>query len=123
MKQVYSRSFTVTFLSGDSGYVFADRIDPGHILHVHSCSAYSPARHASDNAIIGIRQGGQDIIVTAQAPLAAQDAIDASNDFFVGESDQIFAYFPDARNTDLIGIHINGILLPLSEWEGLLELR
>lgn len=117
MRQVYNRSFTVAFTTGDSGYVFADRIEPGFVLHVHSCSAYSPARHASDNAVIGIRSGGQDIIVTAQAPLAAQDAIDAPTDFYAGEHDQVFALFPDARNTDSIGIHISGELLPLYQLE------
>lgn len=121
MKQVYSRSFTVTFLTGDSGYVFADRIDPGNVLHVHSCSAYSPEREVSDDVIVGIRNGGQDQILTAQAPLAAQRGVDVPNDFFIGEGDQLFAYFPDVDNGDSIGIHINGVLLPLSELEKMAE--
>lgn len=117
MKQVYNRSFAATWLTGDSGYVFSDRIDPGYVLHVHSCSAYSPEREASDDVVIGIRSGSGDTIVTAQAPLAAQRAVDTPNDFFLGEGDQLFAYFPDVDNTDVIGIHINGVLMPLDEWE------
>jgi hypothetical protein len=116
MRQIYSRSFTVTFTTGDSGYVFAEKIDPGFILHVHSCCAYSPQRELSDDVIIGIRNGGEDVVLTGQAPLAAQRSVDVPNPFFVGEGDQVFAYFPDVDNGDSIGIHINGVLLTLSEW-------
>lgn len=121
MRQIYSRSFTVTFSTGDSGYVFADKIDPGYILHVLSCVGYSPEREASDDVILGIRNGGQDIFLTAQAPLAAQRGVDTPTDFLVGESDQVFAYFPDADDTDKIGIHLNGVLIHLREWEAMLE--
>lgn len=117
MRQIYSRSFTVTFTTGDSGYVFADRIDPGYVLHVLSCCAYSPQREASDAVIIGIRNGGQDIILTAQSPLAAQRGVDTPTDFYVGESDELFAYFPNVDNNDSIGIHINGELMTLEDWE------
>ncbi len=116
MRQIYSRSFTVTFSTGDSGYVFAEKIDPGHVLEVFSCTAYSPQRAASANVIIGIRNGGEDIILTAQAPLAAQRGVDAPNKFFVGEGDQVFAYFPGVATTNTIGIHINGVLHDLEEW-------
>jgi hypothetical protein len=116
MRQIYSRSFTATLASGGSRYVFAEKIDPGNILHVHSCSAYSLQREASDNVIIGIRNGGEDLILTAQAPLAIQRGVDAPNSFFVGEGDQAFGYFPDGDDTDTIGIHLNGVLIPLSEW-------
>ena len=117
MRQVYNRVFAIPWLTGDSGYVYSERIQPGYVLHVLSCSAHSPARHASDNAIIGISQGGEEIIITAQAPLAAQDAIDAPNDFYVGEGGRVYAKFTDARNTDSIAIHINGEILPLCDWE------
>lgn len=121
MRQVYNRSFAVTFLTGDSGYVFADKVPPGHILHVHSCVGYSAQREASDDVLIGIREAGTDLYLTAKAPLAAQRAVDVPKDFFAGEGDQIFAYFPDADNTDVLEVHINGVLLKLTEWEAGLE--
>lgn len=121
MRQVYSRSFTVTFLTGDSGYVFSEKIDPGWILLVLSCCAYAPERELSDDVIVGIRNGGQDIILTAQAPLAAQRGVDTPTGFLVGESDQVFAYFPDADNGDSLGIHLNGFLVPLEEWDKRVE--
>jgi len=121
MRQIYSRSFTVTFTTGDGGYVFAERIAPGQILHVLSCSAYSPEREASDDVIVGIRNGGQDIILTAQAPLAVQRGVDTPTPFLVGESDRVFAYFPDVDNGDSIGIHINGVLISREDWEALPE--
>lgn len=121
MRQIYSRGFTVTFSTGDSGYVFAERIDPAYVLHVLSCCAYSTGRGANDDVIIGIRNGGQDIILTAQAPLAAQRGVHTPTPFLVGESDQVFAYFPDAGNGESIGIHLNGFLTTREEWEAMLE--
>jgi hypothetical protein len=121
MRQIYSRSFTVAFTTNDSGYVLAEKIDPGQILHVLSCCAYSPERDASDDVIIGIRNGGQDIILTAQAPLAAQRGVDTPTPFLVGESDQLFAYFPDVENGDSIGIHINGVIMSREDWEDMPE--
>jgi hypothetical protein len=117
MRQIYSRSFTVTFSTGDSGYVFSERIDPGYILHVISCCAYSSAREASDDVIIGIRNGGQDIVLTAQAPLAAQRGVDTPNNFYVGEGDQVFANFPDCDDTDVLEIHLNGVLTTREDFE------
>lgn len=117
MRQVYSRSFTVTWLTGDSGYVFSETIDSGYILHVHSCFAYSPLRDANDNIVIGVRNGGQDIILQGQATAAAQKGSQVGTDFFVGEGDQVFAYFPDAENNDTIGIHLNGVLIKREDWE------
>jgi len=117
MRQVYSRSFTVTWLTGDSGYVFSETIDSGYILHVHSCFAYAPEREANDDIIIGIRNGGQDMILQAQATLAVQLGASVPVDFFVGEGDQVFAYFPDADNNDKIGIHLNGVLIGREDWE------
>jgi hypothetical protein len=117
MKQVYNRSFTVVWSTGDSGYVLSDRIEPGYVLHVLSCCAYSAQREASDDVVIGIRNGGEDIPLTAQAPLAAQMAVNTPTDFVLGEGDQVFAYFPDADNADSIALHINGELIDLSSWE------
>lgn len=121
MRTIYSRSFTVTFSTGDSGYVFAEKIDPGYVLHVHNCFAYAPQREASDDIIIGIRNGGQDILLQAYATLAAQVGSATGGGFFVGEGDQVFAYFPDADNGDSLGIHLNGVLVSLKDWEKMVE--
>lgn len=117
MRQVYNRRFTATFSSGGSTYVFAEKIQPGYVLRVHSCFAYSPQRDANDNIIIGVRNGGEDVLVAADAPLAARKGISTPTDFFVGEGDQVFASFPEAENEDSLGIHLNGVLLTLKEWE------
>jgi len=117
MRQIYSRSFTVTFSTGGSGYVFSEKIDPGYVLHVHSCFAYAPEREANDDIVIGIRNGGQDVILFAVAPAATQRGADVTRDFYVGEGDQVFAYFPDVDNTDTIGINLNGELMTRVDWE------
>jgi len=121
MRQIYTRSFTVTFLTGDSGYVFSENIKSGHVLHVHSCCAYSSAREASDDVIIGIRELAGDFMLTAQAPLAAQRGVDVPKDFFVGEGDRVFAYFPDADNTDVLELHINGEFMTREDYEAGME--
>lgn len=121
MRQVYSRSFTVTFTTGGSGYVFSEKLKPGQILHVHSCFAYAPEREANDNIIMGIRNGGADVIIRAQATLAVQRGMEAGTDFFVGEGDQVFAYFPNVDDGDSIGIHLIGVIMALDEWEKMAE--
>jgi hypothetical protein len=117
MRQIYNRSFAVVFTTGDSGYVFSDKMEPGDVLEVKSCCAYSSSRDANDDVVIGIRNGGQDVILTAKAPLAAEWGVETQTPFLLGESDQAFAYFQDADNGCTLEIHINGILTPLKEWE------
>jgi len=121
VRQVYSRSFYVTFATGDSGYVFSDKIESGYVLHVHSCFAYAPEREANDDIIVGIRDGGLDMIMQAQATAATQRGSAVDRDFFVGEGDQVFAYFPDADNGDSLSIHINGVLTLLKDWDKMAE--
>jgi len=121
MKQIYSRSFTVTFSTGDSGYVYAEKISPGMVLRVETCFAYAPERVASDNIILGIKDGAENIIIRASAPLAAQKGIANDNSFWLGEGDQLFAYFPDADDTDQLGIHVIGVLNTLEEWRKIME--
>jgi len=121
MRQIYSRSFTATATTGGSNYVYAEKIDPGQILHVHTCFAYSPLRDTSDNIVIGVRNGGQDMVLQAQATLAVQKGSAVGTDFFVGEGDQPFACFPDAETGDSIEIHLNGVLMSREEWEALPE--
>jgi len=117
MKQIYMRSWSVTFLTGDSGYVFTEKIRPGEVLFVLSCFAYAPTRKASDDIIVGIRNGSGDFILAAEAPLEVQYGMQAGVGVYVGEGDQVFAYFPDADNGDAIAIHIMGVLMELKDFQ------
>ena len=117
MRQIYNKSNTVTWVTGSSGYVFSDKVEPGYIIHVHSCFAYSPEREANDHILIGIRNGGQDTVLIAQATLAVQLGSNTPTDFFLGEGDQVYAYFSDVDNNDHIGIHLNGVIMTLEDWE------
>lgn len=121
MRQIYTRGWNIVWHTGDSGYVFSDRIDPGWILHIHAAFAYAPERDPSDKITMGIRHGGLDVIIRAQATLAVQLGMEAPGDFFLGEGDQVFAYFANAEDGDTIGIHLNGVIMPLSEWEKMQE--
>jgi len=42
--------------------------------------------------------------------------MNALNDFFVGEGDQVFAYFPDSDNTNTIELHVIGTIMTVDEW-------
>lgn len=117
MRQIYTRGWNVIWHTGDSGYVLSERIDAGWILHVHSAFCYAPEREANDKITLGIRNGGGDIILRAQATLAVQLGMEAPADFFIGEGDQVFAYFANVDDGDTIGIHLNGVLVPRTEWE------
>jgi hypothetical protein len=117
MRQILSRRYAVTWTTGASAYVYSDQVPPGYVVHVKSCVAYSELRDASDDVVIGYTDGGEKIIVTAMATLAAQFGIAAQNDFYVGEGDKVFAYFPDVENNDVIELHINGMLLTVADFE------
>ena len=121
MKQIYARSFTVTFSTGDSGYVYAEKIAPGMVLRVETCFAYAPEREASEEIILGIKDGAEKIIIRAAAPLATQKGIANDNPFSMGEGDQLFAYFPNAEDADQLAIHVIGVLYTLDEWRKIRE--
>jgi hypothetical protein len=117
MRQVLSRRYAVTFSTGDSGYVYSDQVPPGYVIHVKACLGYCSVREASDDLIIGFTDAGQEILVTAKATLAAARGVAAEADFYVGEGDKVFAYFPDADDTDILELHINGTLVTVEEFE------
>ena len=105
------------FATGDSGYVYSERIDPGWILHVHNAFAYAPERDTGDNIILGIMHGGERVVIRAQSAAAAQRGMDCQRDFMLGEGDTIFAYFPDAEAGDTLGLHIVGELMTVDDWK------
>lgn len=116
MKIVYAEKWSETVNSSHSKYIFSKRIPPGNMLHVHNCYAHAPEREVSDIIWIGVRNGGQDILVRARGGAATKEGMCSLNSFFVGEGDQVFAYFPDADNTDTIELHVIGVLYSLDEW-------
>jgi len=119
MKQVYVRKWSETVEAGHSKYVFSEKIRPGHVLHVHNCFAHAPERGVNDIIWLGIRNGGEDILVRARGGKIEKEGMSALRDFYVGEGDQVFAYFPDSENTNTIELHVIGILYPLEEWRTL----
>jgi hypothetical protein len=117
MRQILSRRYAVTWTTGASAYVYSEQVPPGYVVHVKSCVGYSAERDASDDVVLGYTDGGEKIIVTAMATLAAQMGVASPQDFYVGEGDKVFAYFPDVENNDTIELHINGTLLPIEDFE------
>jgi len=121
MRQIYAEKRSEKVTATHSKYVFSDRIEPGKVLHVKNCFAHAPERSLSDVIWMGIRNGGQDILVRARGGAIAKEGMSALRDFFVGEGDQVFAYFPDAADTHTIELHVIGVLMPLDEWRQMRE--
>lgn len=116
MRLMYIRSWRETLTAGHSGYVLSERIDPGMVLHVQNCYAHAPERAVSDITWLGVRSGGQDVLVRARGGAVAKEGMSAINDFFVGEGDQVFAAFPDAEEDDTGELHVIGVLYDLESW-------
>jgi len=116
MRQLYIKKWGETIGADHSKYIFSDRIKPGAILHVHSCYAHAPERDPNEIIMLGIRSGGIDVLVRARAAGIAAEGMSARRDFFVGEGDRIFAYFPSAESGDTLGLHVVGCLISLGSW-------
>lgn len=112
------RSWSATFSTGGSSYVFSEKIKPGLVLYVLGCFAYAPERDNNDDVIIGVRDGAGDFILAAEAPSGAQYGVQAGVGVYLGEGDQMFASFPDAENGDTLEIHLMGVMMTLAEFQG-----
>jgi len=116
MRQMYIDSWSDLKIAGHSGYVFSERVRTGEVLHVQNCYAHAPNRAASAIIQIGIRNGSKDVLIRARGGAIAKEGMSSLNDFFLGEGDQVFAYFPDAAEDDTIELHVIGVLYDLKSW-------
>jgi len=116
MKEIYCSMFSEVVTQAHDRYVWSDLIGNGNVLHVKNCYAYAPERKANDRATIGIQNGATKVLVRSRKWNVESDGVSALNDFFVGEYDKIYAYFPDADSTDTISLHITGVLMTRDEF-------
>lgn len=116
MGQIYTEKWSETVDASHSKYVFSDRVDTGTVLHVKNCFAHAPERSANDIVQMGIQNGGTKVIVRARKWNIAGEGVSALNDFYVGEGDQVYAYFPDSIATHTIELHVIGVVMTLDEW-------
>jgi len=121
MKQVYVRSWSEVLPATPLGYIYSKRISPGKILHVHNCFAYTSQASTDDIIHIGVVNGGQKTAVHIRKCAAQDLGLSALNDFFVGEGDQVYGYFPDAVETHTIELHVVGVIYSLDEWRKMTE--
>ena len=121
MRQLFAHTWSETIEASRSKYVYSDRVQPGKILHVHSCCALSPQGEVTDLVKVGIRNGGQKTVITSKPVTIVGEGISTPMDFFLGEGDQVFGYFPSADTTDTIELHVIGVLVPLKAWKAMEE--
>ncbi|MBW2091024.1 MAG: hypothetical protein JRI34_02720 [Deltaproteobacteria bacterium] len=116
MRQIYINKWSETVNATHSKYVLSDVVKPGCILHVHNCFAHAPERKVNDIIQMGVRDGVSDVLVRSRGGAIAKEGMTNLNDFFVGEGDLIFAYFPDSDDTNTIELHVIGCLLSIDEY-------
>ena len=120
-KVIYAQKWSEVVTASHSRYIFSERVSPGYVLHVHNCYAHAPEREVGDIIDIGVRNGGEDILIRSRGGAVAKEGMSSLRDFFVGEGDQVFAYFPDSDVGDTISLHVVGILYSLDEWRAIKE--
>ena len=116
MRRIYINKWATTPDATPSLYVLSDPVEPGYVLHVHNCYAHAPERAANEIVQLGVRNGIGDVLIRSRGAGITAEGMSARRDFFVGEGDQVFAYFPSATTTDKIELHIVGCLISLDEW-------
>ena len=117
MKQIYCEKWSKVLGASSTLYIFSDRVKSGHVLHVKNCFGHSAQLEANDIAHIGIQNGGTKVIVRCKKCNLAGEGVSTINDFYVGEGDQVYAYFPDADTTDTIELHVTGVLMSRDEFK------
>lgn len=116
MRRIYIEKWCDVLTATHSRYVFSDTVDAGWILHVHNCYAHAPERKINDIIWLGVRLGGKDVLIRSRGGSKEKEGMSALRDFFVGELNQIFAYFQDAAVGDSIELHVVGCLIPLADF-------
>lgn len=116
MRQMYIDCWSETVDASHSKYVFSDRVPVGYVLIVLNCYAHSPDGSVADIVSLGVRSGGKDCYLRSRGKDLAKEGMSTLSTFLVGEGDKVFAYFPNADNTNTVALHINGYLVPVKEW-------
>ena len=116
MREIYCSRWDETVTQAHDRYVWSEPVPNGKVLHVKNCYAYAPDRAANDRTQLGIQNGATKVLVRSRKWNVAGDGVSALNDFFVGEYDKIYAYFPDADSTDVISLHVTGVLMNRDEF-------
>lgn len=116
MRTVYCEKRGRKVAATDNRYVLSDRVRPGQILYILNCYVHAPENATHDVLQLGVRSGGQDVMVRCQAMAAQAHGLSSLNPFLVGEGDFVYAYFPDSDTNDIIELHINGIIMSLEDW-------
>lgn len=119
MRQIYAESWKETIAAGHSKRVYSDKVPIGKILFVASCFALANEREVNDRILIGLENGGQEIVIRSYKPGTTQLGLSILNQVAIGEGDRLFAEFLDADNTDIIELHVCGVLYDANAWRKL----
>jgi len=115
-RTLYARQWTETITAGHSLKVYSEKVPPGYVLKVNACFFHVPEAEASDQLMICLEDGGQNIVLRSRKSTTALSGISIFNPFPVGEGDRIWAYAKDADEGDALVLNIIGEMIPASEW-------
>ena len=116
MKEIYCSMWSEVLDQAHDRYVWSEKIPNGTVLHVMNCFGHAPEREANDIAQIGIQNGATKVIIRCRKWNVAGEGVSAFRDFYIGEYDKIYGYFPDADDTDTIELHVTGVLMTRDEF-------
>ncbi len=111
MKEIYTGKWTEIVTQAHDRYVWSDPIQNGKVLHVQNMYGHGHEREAKDRIKLGVKNGATEVLIRARKWADSGEGLSAFNDFYVGEYDKLFAYFPDSDDTDTIELHVIGVLM------------
>ncbi len=118
-KEVYTEKVTETVTQAHDRYIWSEPVPNGKVLHVKSMYGHGHEREAQDRIKLGVKNGATSVLIRARKWANSGEGLSALNDFFVGEYDKLFAYFPDSDDTDTIELHIIGVLMDREDFRSM----
>lgn len=110
-KEIYTEKQTETMTQAHDRYIWSEPVPNGKVLQVLNMYGHGHEREAKDRIKLGVKNGATEFLIRARKWADSGEGLSALNPFFVGEYDKLFAYFPDADDTDTIELHIVGVLM------------
>jgi len=121
-RTLYARQWTEIITAGHSLKVYSEKVTTWlRPEGERRAFSYVPEAEASDQLMICLEDGGQNIVLRSRKSTTALSGISIFNPFPVGEGDRIWAYAKDADEGDALVLNIIGEMIPASEWRNYQE--
>jgi len=119
MREIFTGVWSEIVTQAHDRYVWSDPVPVGKVLLVQNMYGHGHEREAKDRIKLGVKNGATQVLARARKWAVSGEGLSALNPFFVGEYDKLFAYFPDADDTDTIELHVIGILMTRDDFRAM----